>query len=88
MRPAPLLQVWAQCMLALQPAGASVEEGLRGVREQARRLIDASMGRHVKRVRLAMRREAPPDAVLASASAADAGGATAEAAEEVPSIRG
>ena len=25
-------------MLALQPAGASMEEGLRGVREQARRL--------------------------------------------------
>ena len=57
--------VWSQCIVALQPADATPAAAAAGLRVQAQQLIEASVVRHVKRVRLALSRRPPPAAPAA-----------------------
>ena len=65
--------VWSQCIVALQPADATPAAAAAGLRVQAQQLIEASVVRHVKRVRLALSRRPPPAAPAAPPPPADGG---------------
>lgn len=71
-------------MLALEPADTSPESSASTLRSHARHLIDASLNRHVRRLRLAIRRDDPPPADALSAGLAT--DALASASQWVGSI--